>query len=233
MAKYYIVIVGQNGLELYLGSEKELAEMLKDYQYPIYHVFHSLDDQAVQTWLDRHQAQASAADKPLDGVTYCWCDGGTWIHAQANHKTVDTDPSAWGYAIELPTEPRQLIHQAGAEFGRTNNYMELSAVIHCLKRLIELNRQHDYIVIYLDSKYIYSAYTERWIDNWKKNNWTGKADLKNKELWQELDQLMNQFSDLDLCWVHGHAESEGNQLAHDICQSAMATLSQTNDYLSN
>lgn len=111
--------------------------------------------------------------------------------------------------------------------------MELSAVIHCLKRLIELNRQHDYIVIYLDSKYIYSAYTERWIDNWKKNNWTGKANLKNKELWQELDQLMNQFSDLDLCWVHGHAESEGNQLAHDICQSAMATLSQTNDYLSN
>ena len=233
MAKYYQVLVGPHGLELYLGSEKELAEMLKDYQYPIYHVFHSLDDQAVQTWLDRHQSQASASDQPLDGVTYCWCDGGTWIHAQANHKTVDTDPSAWGYTIELPTDPRQLIHQAGAEFGRTNNYMELSAVIHCLKRLIELNRQHDYIVIYLDSKYIYSAYTERWIDNWKKNNWTGKADLKNKELWQELDHLMNQFSDLDLCWVHGHAESEGNQLAHDICQSAMATLSQTNDYLSN
>lgn len=229
MAKYYQVLVGPNGLELYLGSEKELAKMLKDYQYPIYHVFHSLDDQAIHAWLDRHQKQASAVDQPIDGVTYCWCDGGTWIHAQANRKTVDTDPSAWGYAIELPTEPRQLIHDSGAEFGRTNNYMELSAVIHCLKRLIELNRQHDYIVIYLDSKYIYSAYTERWIDNWKKNNWTGKANLKNKELWQELDQLMNQFSDLELCWTHGHAESEGNQLAHEICQNAMSKLSQAND----
>lgn len=229
MANYYQVLVGPHGLELYLGSEKELAEMLKDYQYPIYHVFHSLDDRAVQTWLNRHQNQASSSDQPLDEAIYCWCDGGTWIHAQANHKTVKTDPSAWGYAIELPTEPRHTIHQSGAEFGQTNNYMELSAVIHCLKQLIELKRQHDYIVMYLDSKYVYSAYAEQWIDNWKQNNWTGKADLKNKELWQELDQLMNQFSDLELCWIHGHAESEGNRLVHEICQNAMSKLSQTND----
>ena len=227
MANYYQILVGPNGLEMYLGSEKQLANMIKDYQYPIYHVFHSLANRDVQNWLNRHEAQATADDQPLDGVTYCWCDGGTWIHAQANHGTVDTDPSAWGYATDLPTEPRQLIHQSGAEFGRTNNYMELSAVINCLKRLIELHKQHDYIVMYLDSKYIYSAYTEQWINGWKKNNWTGKSDLKTKELWQELDQLKSQFSDLELCWVHGHAESEGNQLVHEICQNAMTKLSES------
>lgn len=222
MAKYYQVLVGPCGQELYVGSEKAFGEYLSKFQYPIYRVFDNTKD--LEDWSKSHQAFASDQDKQVDGVVYCWCDGGTWIHAQKNHGTVSTDPAGWAYTIDLPTEPRSVDTQAGAELGATNNQMELTAVIKCLSRLLELKRQYDVIVIYLDSKYIYSAYTEGWVNNWKKNDWTGKADLKNKELWQKLDSLVQQFSDLSFDWVKGHTNSEGNQLVHELCQNTMAKL---------
>ena len=51
----------------------------------------------------------------------------------------------------------------------------------------------------------------KWIDNWKKNNWrtSKKDDVKNKELWVELDNLVNQHN-INWNWVKGHAENEFN-----------------------
>ena len=44
----------------------------------------------------------------------------------------------------------------------------------------------------------------QWIQNWKKNNWrtAAKKDVKNKELWQKLDQLINQHQ-VQWHWVKG------------------------------
>ena len=74
---------------------------------------------------------------------------------------------------------------SGASDNTTNNRMELTAVISALRYV-----KAEAIEIYTDSKYTKDG-IEQWIVNWKKNGWktANKQDVKNKDLWQDLDQL--------------------------------------------
>ena len=100
----------------------------------------------------------------------------------------------------------------------TNNQMELLAVIEGLKMLKEPCEVH----IYSDSAYVVNAYLQNWIGGWKAKNWTrGKAGvLKNKELWMELDQLVNSHQ-VTFHKVKGHAENPHNNQADALVNQAM------------
>ena len=78
----------------------------------------------------------------------------------------------------------------GSKKETTNNQMELLAPIKALKKIPKGSK----VQIFTDSKYVKSGITE-WIHNWKKNGWktANKKEVKNKELWAELDNLNNQF----------------------------------------
>ena len=94
----------------------------------------------------------------------------------------------------------------GSKKNTTNNQMELLAPIEALKKIpkgIEVQ-------IFTDSKYVKSGITE-WIHNWKKNGWktADKKPVKNKELWEELDLLANQF-EISWNWVKAHSTDELN-----------------------
>ena len=70
------------------------------------------------------------------------------------------------------------------------------------------------------SKYVKSGITE-WIYNWKKNGWktANKQEVKNKDLWTELDILANEF-EISWNWVKAHSTDELNNEVDLIAKEA-------------
>ena len=62
---------------------------------------------------------------------------------------------------------------------------------------------------------------ETWIKNWKKNNWrtADKKPVKNKELWQKLDELASRIT-IHWVWVRGHAGEEFNERVDDLARTS-------------
>ena len=97
-------------------------------------------------------------------------------------------PGGWGAILRYGTTEKEIY---GASKNTTNNIMELTAVIESLKNL----KKPCELIITTDSKYVKNGITE-WIHNWKKNGWrtAAKKEVKNKELWIELDCLIQILS---------------------------------------
>ena len=104
----------------------------------------------------------------------------------------------------------------GSKKNTTNNQMELLAPIEALKKIPKGSE----VQIFTDSKYVKSGITE-WIHNWKKNGWktADKQPVKNKELWEELDLLANQF-EIVWNWVKAHSTDELNNEVDLIARKA-------------
>ena len=104
----------------------------------------------------------------------------------------------------------------GSKKNTTNNQMELLAPIEALKKIPKGSE----VQIFTDSKYVKSGMTE-WIHNWKKNGWktANKQPVKNKELWEELDLLTNEF-EISWNWVKGHSTDKLNNEVDLIAREA-------------
>ena len=125
-----------------------------------------------------------------------------------------TDKAAWAYLIEWQEEGQQKsAYDSNGEFGATNNKMELTALIEALKKLLELNFNHEPLLFVLDSQYVLNPITKGWLKGWKKRGWTksSKGPIANLECWQELDQLLGEFSQAKFEWTKGHANNRGNE----------------------
>ena len=123
-------------------------------------------------------------------------------------------PGGWG-AILICKDKRKEIN--GGEGHTTNNRMELMAAIKAL----EIIQKSSEIHLYTDSQYVRLGITT-WIHNWKKNGWRNsqKKDVKNADLWQELDQLTS-IHDIHFHWVKGHSGDIENERADQLaCQGA-------------
>jgi len=104
----------------------------------------------------------------------------------------------------------------GSKKNTTNNQMELLAPIEALKKIPKGSE----VQIFTDSKYVKSGITE-WIHNWKKNGWktADKQPVKNKELWEELDLLNNEFK-ISWNWVKAHSTDQLNNEVDLIAKEA-------------
>ena len=104
----------------------------------------------------------------------------------------------------------------GSKKDTTNNQMELLAPIQALKKIPKGSK----VQIFTDSKYVKSGITE-WIYNWKKNGWitANKQQVKNKELWTELDLLTNEF-EINWNWVKAHSTDKLNNEVDLIAREA-------------
>ena len=104
----------------------------------------------------------------------------------------------------------------GSQKNTTNNQMELLAPIQALKKIPKGSK----LKIFTDSKYVKSGITE-WIHSWKKNGWktANKQEVKNKELWTELDLLNNEF-EISWNWVKAHSTDELNNEVDLIAREA-------------
>mgnify|MGYP001959071622 FL=1 len=123
-------------------------------------------------------------------------------------------PGGWGVFIDNSGNVTEL---SGRDENTTNNRMELKAVIEALK-FFTINSK---LTIHTDSKYVMDG-ASRWIINWKKNNWktAQKKDVKNKDLWIELDNLLN-YHDVSWVWVKGHDGIYGNERADYLATSVI------------
>ena len=104
----------------------------------------------------------------------------------------------------------------GSKKNTTNNQMELLAPIEALKKIPKGSK----VQIFTDSKYVKSGITE-WIFNWKKNGWktANKQEVKNRDLWTELDVLANEF-EISWNWVKAHSNDELNNEVDLIARKA-------------
>ena len=127
-------------------------------------------------------------------------------------------PGGWG-AILFYEENKKEIW--GNSPNTTNNIMELTAVIEALK-LLKVECE---VELYSDSAYVVNAFDKGWIYNWKKNNWrtSGKDDVKNRELWEELDALTQKHK-VKFIKVKGHSDNEFNNRCDYLATNAIKEL---------
>ncbi len=120
--------------------------------------------------------------------------------------------AGWGAIL---INGNKIFEMGGYSKHATNNQMELSGPIEALKYL-QKNKINIPVEIFSDSKYVILGITE-WIFNWQKNNWrnAAKKPVLNKELWQELYSLTEQFK-IKWIYVAGHNGDKWNERADEI-----------------
>jgi len=135
---------------------------------------------------------------------------------QSNVKKVDVEiytdgacrgnPGPGGWAALLRTGKNELMVN-GAEPDSTNNRMELRAAIEGLATL----KRSSVVSITTDSQYVKQGVLS-WVEKWKLNGWktASRKDVKNKDLWQELDEL-NNMHEVSWYWVKGHSGHAENE----------------------
>ena len=123
------------------------------------------------------------------------------------------NPGIGGWGVVLLAEKNNEIIKrkelSGSSLETTNNQMELIAAIETLKAL----KKPTEITIITDSSYVKKGITE-WLSSWKRNNWktSSKKEVKNKKLWEELEELANK-NKVDWLWVKGHDGNVENEQA--------------------
>ena len=126
-------------------------------------------------------------------------------------------PGGWGAILKWNEHEKEL---SGGETETTNNRMEMIAVIEGLKEI----KKKALIEVYTDSKYVQQGVNE-WLAGWKAKGWktASKKPVKNQDLWQELDQLI-QLHDISFHWVKGHAGHPENERADALAVAAIPSV---------
>ncbi|MCT4386071.1 ribonuclease H family protein [Lacticaseibacillus paracasei] len=138
---------------------------------------------------------------------------------QAGGSVRPTDKSAWAALLIYGDHEKML---SDGDYGRTNNYMEIMAVIQGLKALKRTDIPVD---VYSDSAYVINTMQQRWWVKWQQNNWRNHGKpVKNAALWQALLQQVDRFETINFHKVKGHATNRNNNRVD-------AALNQTMDQL--
>jgi ribonuclease HI len=124
-------------------------------------------------------------------------------------------PGGWAYILKHPASGTER-EANGGEKLTTNNRMELMAAIRGLEAL----KKPSIVELYSDSQYVLKGLRE-WIKSWKAKGWktTDKKPVKNKELWEELDQLAQKHT-VTFHWIRGHNEHPENERADRLAVEA-------------
>lgn len=139
-----------------------------------------------------------------------WADGG----CQGN-----PGPGAWAFVLRAAN---RRIERSGFDPRTTNNRMELTAVTEALREAAAIVELRGFeIAVTTDSQYVQKGITQ-WIHIWIRNGWktTGKAPVKNAELWSALWELSKGMPARWL-WVLGHAGDEMNEACHRMVEQAV------------
>ena len=118
----------------------------------------------------------------------------------------DNNIGGWGCILEYAGHQKELW---GGEINTTNNRMELMALIKALCALKEKNLS---IRIFSDSSYLVNCFKEQWYVKWQMNGWktSQKSPVENKELWQQLIELMKD-QEIKFYLVKGHVNLSGSE----------------------
>jgi len=168
----------------------------------------------------RRPATSKSASAPVSATITVYTDGGSRNTGNvAGGHVKDADKAAWAYRIELPDA---IETGSAGEFGATNNRMEIMAFRNALQKLVDLGQTAESILFVLDSQYVLNAVNKGWLAGWKRRGWKRSAGpLVNAELWQDVDRLLPQFSNLNYRWTKGHATNQGNVFVDHLLNETM------------
>lgn len=124
----------------------------------------------------------------------------------------------WGAILMCEEQKKEI---SGGKKDTTNNVMEITAVVEGLKLL----KYPCEVEVYSDSAYVVNAFNQKWIENWKKNGWknSSKEEVKNKELWEELDNLTN-IHNVTFIKVKGHSDNKFNNRCDELARNAIKNI---------
>jgi ribonuclease HI len=152
--------------------------------------------------------QSAASTLP---VVHLFTDGGC---------SGNPGPGGWAFILRHPESGKEM-ERSGGEPETTNNRMELLSVIKGLEAL----KRRSHVELFTDSEYVRLGLSQ-WMPKWKANGWKRKAgpyskggELKNLELWQELDRLVAQH-DVKFNRVAGHSGHPENDRCDELAVAA-------------
>ena len=121
-------------------------------------------------------------------------------------------PGGWGALLCYGAHEKELW---GGEADTTNNRMELMAVIRALETL----KRPSQVRVTTDSQYVKQGVTA-WVARWKRNGWrtADRKPVKNRDLWERLDQAVARHHRLEWRWVRGHAGHPRNERADRLAR---------------
>ncbi|GIW99986.1 MAG: ribonuclease H [Pirellulaceae bacterium] len=127
-------------------------------------------------------------------------------------------PGGWAFILRDEKTGKELTG-SGGEPETTNNRMEMQAVIEGLKALKRRCR----VDLYSDSNYVLQG-LKTWMAGWKRNGWMRREKgrsrpVKNVELWQQLDRLL-QLHDVRFHHVRGHSGHPENERCDQMAVAA-------------
>jgi ribonuclease HI len=125
------------------------------------------------------------------------------------------NPGRGGWAAILRCD-RHKKEMWGCSPHTTNNRMELTAAIEGLRAL----REDCEVEVVTDSEYVKNGIT-LWIHAWKRKNWmtTSKKPVVNRDLWQDLDELVTRHK-TTWTWTKGHATHADNNRCDELATRA-------------
>jgi len=126
-------------------------------------------------------------------------------------------PGGWAFILRHPATTSE-IERSGAEPTTTNNRMELTAVIRGLEALKRPSR----VELVTDSEYVGKGLSQ-WLKGWKANGWKRgprkNEEVKNADLWQQLDELTAHHQ-IVFTHVRGHAGHPENERCDELAVAA-------------
>lgn len=148
----------------------------------------------------------------LDKI-YIYADGG------CRGNQFKENIGGYGVLLQYKTNAKEL---KGATRNTTNNIMELTACIEGMKAITDKSIPTEVV---MDSNYVITGINS-WIYGWLKKEWRNSQGnlVENKELWQQLYALKNEFKDITFIKCKGHSNNEGNNRADKLANEAMDTL---------
>ena len=119
-------------------------------------------------------------------------------------------PGGWGAILECDGRRKEL---SGGGASRTNNRMELTAVIEGLSAL----KYGCAVTLVSDSKYVIDAITKGWVYSWKAKGWrkADKSPALNVDLWERLLPQLARH-EMTYNWVKGHAGHPQNERCDEM-----------------
>lgn len=131
-------------------------------------------------------------------------------------------PGGWAFILKHPASGKEM-EESGAERQTTNNRMELQAVIEGLSAL----KKPSSVDLYTDSEYVRMGLAQ-WMAGWKRNGWKRKErgktkEVKNVELWQQLDELVARHR-IRFHRVAGHSGHPENDRCDELAVDAYRRL---------
>lgn len=140
-----------------------------------------------------------------------------YIYTDGGIKNNGKEDSIGSHAYILLLNDKKFCHSE-AQRNSSSNREEMLAILHALQKL---NRKDLPVTVFSDSQYCVNG-LNLWMKNWKKKNWKSSTNdpVKNRDLWEQLDEIITEFGDLTVLWVRGHDGNEYNEECDRMCQQA-------------